>query len=46
MFFTHEKEAKRNKKLAIDTILVGLIDLVKSKVESCASGKELWHKLQ
>jgi hypothetical protein len=32
-----QKEAKRNNKLAIDTILDGLTNLVKSKVGSCAS---------
>jgi hypothetical protein len=41
-----EKEAKRNNKMAIDTILDGLTDLVKSKVGSCASAKEIWYKLQ
>ena len=41
-----QKEAKRNNKLAIDTILDGLTDLVKSKVGSCASSKEIWDKLQ
>jgi hypothetical protein len=41
-----QKEAKRNNKLAIDTILDGLTDSVKSKVGSCASTKELWDKLQ
>jgi hypothetical protein len=41
-----QKEAKRNNKLAIDTILDGLTDSVKSKVGSCASSKELWDKLQ
>jgi hypothetical protein len=41
-----QKEAKRNNKLAIDTILDGLIDSVKSKVGSCASSKEIWDKLQ
>jgi hypothetical protein len=41
-----QKEAKRNNKLAIDTILDGLTDSVKSKVGSCASAKELWDKLQ
>jgi hypothetical protein len=41
-----QKEAKRIKKLVIDTILDGLIDSVKSKVGSCASSKELWDKLQ
>jgi hypothetical protein len=40
-----QKEAKRNNKLAIDTILDGLTDSVKSKVGSCASSKELWEKL-
>jgi hypothetical protein len=34
---TTQKEAKRNNKLAIDTIQDGLIDSVKSKVGSCAS---------
>jgi hypothetical protein len=34
-----QKEARRNKKLAIDTILDGLKDLVKYKVESCALEK-------
>ena len=43
---TAQKEAKRNNKLAIDTILDGLTDSVKSKVVSCASSKELWDKLQ
>ena len=43
---TTQKEAKRNNKLAIDTILDGLTDLVKSKVGSCASSKDLWDKLQ
>ena len=41
-----QKEAKRNNKLAIDTILDGLTDSVKSKVGSCASAKDLWDKLQ
>ena len=41
-----QNEAKRNNKLAIDTILDGLTDLVKSKVGSCASSKEIWDKLQ
>jgi hypothetical protein len=41
-----QKEAKRNNKLAIDTILNGLIDSVKSKVGSCASSKDIWDKLQ
>ena len=41
-----QKEAKRNKKRAIDIILDGLTDLVKSKVGSCASEKEIWVKLQ
>jgi hypothetical protein len=41
-----QKEAKRNNKLAIDTILDGLTDSVKSKVGSCASEKYLWDKLQ
>jgi hypothetical protein len=40
------KEAKMNNKLAIDTILDGLTDSMKSKVGSCASSKELWDKLQ
>ena len=43
---TTQKEAKRNNKLAIDTILDGLTDSVKSKVGSCASAKHLWDKLQ
>ena len=43
---TAHKEAKRNNKLAIDTILDGLTDSVKSKVGSCASAKYLWDKLQ
>jgi hypothetical protein len=34
-----QKEAKRNNKLAIDTILDGLTDSVKSKVGSCVSAK-------
>jgi hypothetical protein len=41
-----QKEAKRNNKLAIDIILDGLTDSMKSKVGSCASAKELWDKLQ
>jgi hypothetical protein len=41
-----QKEEKRNNKLAIDTILDGLTDSVKSKVGSCASKKYLWDKLQ
>jgi hypothetical protein len=41
-----QKEAKKNNKLAIDTILDGLTDSVKSKVGSCASTKYLWDKLQ
>jgi hypothetical protein len=41
-----QKEAKRNNKLAIDTILYGLTDSVKSKVGSCASEKDLWDNLQ
>jgi hypothetical protein len=41
-----QKEAKRNNKLAIDTILDGLTDSVKSKVGSCALAKYLWDKLQ
>ena len=43
---TAQKEAKRNSKLTIDTILDGLTDSVKSKVGSCTSAKELWDKLQ
>jgi hypothetical protein len=41
-----QKEAKMNNNLAIDTILDGLKDSVKSKVGSCASSKYLWDKLQ
>ena len=41
-----QKEAKGNNKLAIDTILDGLTDSMKSKVGSCASSKEIWDKLQ
>jgi hypothetical protein len=41
-----QKEGKRNNKLAIDTILDGLTDLVKSKVGSCASTKDILDKLQ
>jgi hypothetical protein len=41
-----QKEAKRNNKLAIDTILDGLTDSVKSKVGSCASEKEIWDNIQ
>jgi tRNA(His) 5'-end guanylyltransferase len=41
-----QKEAKRNNKLTIDTILDGLKDLVKSQVGSCASSKYIWDKLQ
>jgi predicted nuclease with TOPRIM domain len=33
-------------KLAIDTILYGLTNSMKSKVGSCASSKEIWDKLQ
>jgi hypothetical protein len=40
------KEAKRNNKLARDTILDGLTDSVKSKVRSCALTKYLWENLQ
>ena len=43
---TTQKEAKRNNKLEINTILDGLTDSVKSKVGSCASTKEIWDKLQ
>jgi hypothetical protein len=43
---TAQKEAKRNNKLAIDTILDGLTDSMKSKVGSCASSKEIWDKIQ
>ena len=42
---TSQKEVKRKNKLAIDTILDGLTDSVKSKVGSCASSKEIWNKL-
>jgi hypothetical protein len=41
-----QKETKRNNKLAIENILDGLTDSVKSKVGSCASSKEIWDKLQ
>jgi uncharacterized protein YuzB (UPF0349 family) len=41
-----QKEAKRNNKLEIDTILDGLTYSVKSKVGSCASSKYIWDKLQ
>jgi hypothetical protein len=41
-----QKEEKRNNKLAIDTILDGLIDSVKSEVGSCASEKYIWDKIQ
>jgi hypothetical protein len=41
-----QKEAKRNNKLARETILDGLTDSVKSKVGSCASAREIWDKLQ
>jgi hypothetical protein len=41
-----QKEAKRNNKFAIDTILDRLTDSVKPKVGSCASSIELWDKLQ
>jgi acetone carboxylase gamma subunit len=37
---------QRSNKLAIDTILDGLTDSVKSKVGSCASEKDLWDKIQ
>jgi hypothetical protein len=43
---TTQKEAERNNKLAIDTILDGLEDSVKSKVGSCASEKDIWDKIQ
>jgi hypothetical protein len=43
---TVQKEARRNNKLEIDTILDGLTDSMKSKVGSCALAKELWDKLQ
>jgi hypothetical protein len=36
-----QKEARRNKKLEIDTIQDGLTDSVKSKVGSCALEKYL-----
>jgi hypothetical protein len=36
---TTQKEARRNKKLAIGTVLDGLTDSMKSKVGSCASTK-------
>jgi hypothetical protein len=36
---TAQKEAERNNKLTIDTILDGLTDSGKSKVGSCASEK-------
>jgi hypothetical protein len=41
-----QKEARRNKKLTIDTILDGLKNSVKSKVGSCASKQDLWDKLK
>jgi hypothetical protein len=41
-----QKEARRNKKLAMDTSLDGLTDSVKSKVGLCASTKDHWNKLQ
>jgi hypothetical protein len=41
-----QKKEKRNNKLAIDTILDGLTDSVKSMVGSCSSSKEIWDKLQ
>ena len=41
-----QKEAKRNNKLAIDTILDGLTYSVKSNVGSCASTKEILDKIQ
>ena len=41
-----QKEAKRNNKLVIDTILDGLIYLVKYKVGYFRSSKEIWDKLQ
>ena len=43
---TTQKEARRNNKLAIDAILDGLTDPMKSKVGSCALQKYLWDKLQ
>jgi ribonuclease HI len=43
---TAQKEARRNNKLEMDSILDGLTDLVKSKVGSCASEKDLWDNLQ
>jgi hypothetical protein len=41
-----QKEAKRNDKLVIDTILDGLTNSVKSKVGSCASEKDIWDNIQ
>jgi hypothetical protein len=41
-----QKEARRNNKLAIDTMLDGLTYSVKSKVGSCESEKEIWDKIQ
>jgi hypothetical protein len=41
-----QKEAKRNNKVAIDTILDGLTDSVKSKVGSCSLAKYIWDKIQ
>jgi hypothetical protein len=41
-----QKEAKRNNKLEIDTILDGLTYPVKSEVGSCASSKEIWDNIQ
>jgi hypothetical protein len=41
-----QKEAKKNNKLTIDTIVDGLTDSVKSKVGSCASSKYIWDKIQ
>jgi hypothetical protein len=40
-----QKEARGNNKMAIDTILDGLTDSVKSNVGSYASSKEIWGKL-
>jgi two-component SAPR family response regulator len=43
---TAAQEARRKNKLAIDTMLDGLTNSVKSKVGSCASTKEIWEKIQ
>jgi hypothetical protein len=40
-----KKELQRNKKIAMDVILDGLLDLMKFKVGKFSSAKELWDKI-